>query len=111
MGGHKEIWYMCAFTSLALEVNMVETFPFTLATFPGTCWYLESFKLVRLIFLPNLVSKVSGHHHLWHTNMVSVVNFMYFMNDLQEGTQSKSQSGLTACTHSVSTGHWEYKDL
>ena len=25
---------MYAFTSLALEVNIVETFPFTLATFP-----------------------------------------------------------------------------
>ena len=29
MGVHKNIWYMYAFTSLALEVNMVETFPFT----------------------------------------------------------------------------------
>ena len=42
---------MYAFTSLAPEVNMVETFPFTLATFTGMHWYLKSFKLVRLIFL------------------------------------------------------------
>ena len=35
MGGRKKIWYTYVFTSLALEVNMVGTFPFTLATFPG----------------------------------------------------------------------------
>ena len=40
MCGHKNIWYIYAFTILALEVNMVETFPFTLATFPGMRWYL-----------------------------------------------------------------------
>ena len=37
MSGRKKIWYMYVFTSLAPEVNMVETFPFTLATFPGMC--------------------------------------------------------------------------
>ena len=40
MGGGKNIWYIYAFTILALEVNMAETFPITLATFPGMCWYL-----------------------------------------------------------------------
>ena len=35
MGVHKNIWYMYAFTNLAPEVNMVETFPFTPATFSG----------------------------------------------------------------------------
>ena len=51
MGGRKMIWYMYAFINLAPEVNMVETFPFTLATFPGMRWYLYSFKSVKLIFL------------------------------------------------------------
>ena len=37
MGGRKKIWYMYAFASLVPEVNMVETFPFTLATFPDIC--------------------------------------------------------------------------
>ena len=40
MDGHKKIWYIYAFTSLAPEVNIVEIFPFTLATFPGMHWYL-----------------------------------------------------------------------
>ena len=34
MGVCENIWYLYAFTSLAPEVNLVETFPFTLATFP-----------------------------------------------------------------------------
>ena len=40
MGGCKNIWYIYALTILAPEVNMVETFPFTLAIFPGMRWYL-----------------------------------------------------------------------
>ena len=40
MGGRKNIWYIYAFTILAPEVNMVETFSFTLATFPHMHWYL-----------------------------------------------------------------------
>ena len=40
MGGHEKIWYTFAFTILVPEVNMVETFPFTMATFPSMHWYL-----------------------------------------------------------------------
>ena len=40
MGGHNKIWYVYAFTILAPKVNMVKTFPFTLAIFPDMCWYL-----------------------------------------------------------------------
>ena len=40
MGGHRNIGYTYAFTIQALEVNMIKTFPFTLATFPGMHWYL-----------------------------------------------------------------------
>ena len=37
MDGRKNIWNICMFTTLALEVNMVETSPFTLTTFSGMC--------------------------------------------------------------------------
>ena len=38
MGGHKKIWYMYAFTSLALKVNMVETLPVSIGTCKVSNW-------------------------------------------------------------------------
>ena len=40
MSGHKQILYMYARTSLELEVNMIETYPFMPVTFTGEHWYL-----------------------------------------------------------------------
>ena len=40
MGGRKIILYMYTFTSLEPEVNMVETFAYTLETWSGVHWYL-----------------------------------------------------------------------